>query len=99
MELICDSGGNYDMKPAAEQIFESGCVLVQDNVNIEEDRQNVPMSVHITTRQEKNASDRSVTNLPTKSVNDATNDINIRGVVSEIEMVTNPTPAYEIVQV
>ena len=95
MELICDSGGNYEMKPAAEQIFESGCVFVQDNVDIEGDRQNVPMSVHVTTRQEKNASDKSVTNLPTKSVNDATNDVNVRGAVSEIEIVTNPTPAYQ----
>ena len=53
VELVCDSGDNYEMKPVAEQIFESGCVFVQDNVDIEGDRQIVPMSVHVPNRMRK----------------------------------------------
>ena len=44
-------------------------------------------------------SDKSVPNLPAKSVNDLTRDVNVRGTVNGIEIVTNPTPTYQNVMV
>ena len=87
------------MKPAAEQIFESGCVFVQDNVDIEGEHQNVPMSVHVPNRKDKDVSDKAAKNLPTRSVNNATRDVNIRGTVNGIKMVTNPACTYQNVMV